>query len=92
MQRSHCLFYCSLPFHIADNLYFFQRELSGVVESSSMTEESCIRTIITALQSYEGVLLSTKISTREVDGSFTFYAPGVIGVDFSVWDKHGEKR
>jgi hypothetical protein len=56
-----------------------------------MTEESCIRTIITALQSHEGVLLSTKISTREVDGSYTYYAPGVIGVDFSEWDKHGKR-
>ena len=57
-----------------------------------MTEESCIRTIITALGAHEGVLLSTKISSREVYESFTFYAPGVIGVDFSVWDKHGKKR
>ena len=58
---------------------------------SSMTEESCIRTIVTALEAHEGILLSTKISTREVDGSFTYYAPGVIGVDISAWDKHGKE-
>jgi hypothetical protein len=33
----------------------------------------------------------TKISTREVDGSFTYYAPGVIGVNISAWEKHGKE-
>ena len=56
-----------------------------------MTEKTCIRTIITALEAHEGVLLSTKISTREVVGSFTYYAPGVIWVDISVWNKYGKK-
>jgi hypothetical protein len=55
-----------------------------------MTEESCVRTVVTALKAHDGVLLSTKISTREVDGSFTYYAPGVIGIDILVWDKYGK--
>ena len=58
---------------------------------SSMTDESWIRTIVTALEAHEGILLSTKISTSENDGSFTYYAPGVIGVDISAWGKHGKK-
>ena len=88
VQRSHRPNLCRALFRIAGKLLFFHREGGPTFFCSSMTEGSCIRTIVTALEAHEGILLSTQISTREVDGSFTYNAPGVIGVETSAWDQY----
>ena len=57
-----------------------------------MNEKSVISSIIVALNTHKGSVLSTKPSSREVEGGVKYHAPGVIGVEISVWDQYGKKR
>ena len=55
-----------------------------------MNEKSAISSIIVALNAHKGSVLSTKLSSREVEGGVKYHAPDVIGVEISVWDQYGK--
>ena len=63
-------------------------KVAGPKFRSAMHDDYAIRSIVVALQAHKGMLLTTNLSSREDDGSFTYYVPVVIGVGISMWNQY----